>query len=185
MEPWRSVHLTRAHQVGELMALRRAEMPGADVPLRDHYEALRVADPSRALAYIGHALPRREALHWAAGLIDAGAHQAGSPEAATFERAQAWLGDPDDAKRRAAYAAAQDADPGAPERALATAIFYAGGSIAPEDAAPVQPAPGLANQLAVVAVEQAAYRSADPQAFFARALEAAETIADQGISPQS
>lgn len=184
MEPWRSVHLTRARQVGELMELRGAELPAPDVPVRAHYDRLRAADPAKAVAYIGHALPRREAIHWAAGLIDPAAATPSSPERTAIERARLWLKDPDDARRRDAYAAAQSADREAPERTLATAIFYSGGSIAPEGVAPVQPAPGLANRLAVVAVVQAAWRSTDPRGFFVQALERAEAIAEHGIQPR-
>lgn len=185
MEPWRSVHLTKARQVGELMELRSADLPSPDIPVRAHYETLRGADPSRAVAYIGHALPRREAIHWAAGLIAPRLNQSATAERTTLERARLWLEAPDDDKRRQAYAAAQSADREAPERSLATAIFYSGGSIAPEGVAPVQPAPGLANRLAVVAVVQAAYRSTDPKAFFVQALERAEAIAEHGIEPRS
>lgn len=184
MEPWRSVHLTRARQVGELMELRGADLPAPEVPVRVHYDTLRARNPSQAVAYIGHALPRHEAIHWAAGLIDPAKGASASPEQAAFERARLWLDTPDDAKRREAYAAAQTADREAPERTLATAIFYSGGSIAPEGVAPVQPAPGLANRLAVVAVVQAAYRSSDPKAFFVQALARAEAIAEHGIEPR-
>jgi len=183
MEPWRSVHLTRARQVGELMELRGAELPSPDVSVRAHYETLRTSNPSKAVSYIGHALPRREAIHWAAGLIDPKLSENAPAERATLEHARLWLDAPDDDKRRQAYAAAQSADREAPERSLATAIFYSGGSIAPEGVAPVQPAPGLANRLAVVAVVQAAWRSSDPKGFLAQALARAEAIAEHGIQP--
>ena len=183
MESWRSVRLTRARQIGELMELRAGEMPGADVPVRPHYEALRATDPSQAAAYIDHALPRRKAIQWAAGLIDAAHGDVASPERTVSGRARLWLSDPDDRKRRDANSA-KGAGRDAPERTLATAIFYNGGSIAPEDVAPVQPAAGLANRVTVAAVEQAAYRSTDPRAFFAQALDGPETIAEQAIAPR-
>lgn len=183
MKPWRSVHLTQARQVAELMELRGGALPAPEVSLRAHYETLRAADSSRAVEYIGHALPRREAIYWAAGLIEAPEDEPAAH--AALDRARRWLEDPADAQRRAAYAAAQSADREAPERTLATAIFYSGGSIAPEGVAPVQPAPGLANRLAVVAVIQAAYRSGDHKALLAQALDRAEAIAEHGIEPRA
>ncbi len=182
MKPWRSVHLTQARQVGELMELRGSTLPAPEVPLRAHYETLRAADLGQAVEYIGHALPRREAIHWAAGLIEA---PEDAPARTALDQARRWLEDPADGRRREAYAAAQAADREAPERTLATAIFYSGGSIAPEGVAPVQPAPGLANRLAVVAVIQAAYRSGDHKAFLSRALDRAEAIAEHGIEPRA
>lgn len=184
MEPWRNVHLTRARQVGELMELRAAQLPAPEVTVRAHYEMLRGSDPAQAVEFIGHALPRHEAVYWAAELV------AGQPaelalsahESQALDHVRAWLDNPGDARRREAYAAAQKADMRAPERTLAAALFYSGGSIAPVGAPPVLPAPGLGNQLAVVAVVQAAYRSGDPEAFFVKALRSAEAIAEHGIA---
>ena len=179
MEPWRSVRLTRARQVGELMDVPAAQMPAADVPVREHYQALRQTDPVAALEFISHALPRHEAIYWAAGLLGSG--DAADAAGAALTHVRNWLDDPTEASRRSAYAAAQALDLDAPERTLATALFYSGGSIAAAAAPPIQPEPGLANQLAVTAVIQAAYRSGDAQRFFATALARAETIADDGM----
>lgn len=182
MKPWRSVHLTRARQVGELMELRASQMPAPDVPVRQHYSQLRASDTSQAIAFIGHALPRHEAIYWAAGLIDGQASQNdAAAERETLDQVRRWLENPSDAARRDVYAIAQRADRDAAERSLAMAIFYSGGSIAPIDVNPVQPAPGLSNRLAVVAVVQAAYRSGMHKAFFEDALHRAEEIAEHGI----
>jgi hypothetical protein len=88
-----------------------------------------------------------------------------------------WFDDPDDAGRRAAWDAAQAEDDDSPERALASAVFFSGGSIAPEDQAAVQPAPEISGRLAAVAVIGAAYRTSDPKAQMREAVAAAEVMA--------
>ncbi|UYY57211.1 DUF6931 family protein [Sphingomonas sp. S2-65] len=184
MNPWGSVHVTRARQVGELMELRNAELAAPEVPVHAHYEQLRASDSRQALGFIGHALPRAAAIHWAAALV--AAQPSGAQEdRAALDQVLAWCDQPSDDRRRHAYALAQMADLHAPERTLATALFYSGGSIAPANLNPVHPAPALANRLAVVAIVEAAYRGGDPQAFFAEALRRAEAIAEHGIAART
>lgn len=180
MEPWRSVHLTQARQVGELMEWPAARLPAPETSVRAHYDTLRTSDPVAAIEFIAHALPRHEAIYWAADMVGTEADAAGEA-AETSGHVRTWLDSPEDRHRRSAYAAAQDLDLAAPERTLAMALFYSGGSIAAPDAPPIQPEPGLANQLAATAVIQAAYRGSDPGAFLARALARAEAIAEQGM----
>lgn len=188
MTEWRTVHLTQARQVAALMGLPEAGLPAPEVPVRAYYDGLRAGDAEAAVDFIAHALPRLEAVHWAAALLLKDRVQSGDPVEhpapdldALLQDIRNWLGSPDDSGRRKVHALAQRLDRTLPERTLAAAVFYSGGSIAPWDAAPVLPAPGLANRLAATAVLQAAYRSGDTQAFIARALREAEAVAEQDI----
>ncbi|WP_343610904.1 hypothetical protein [Novosphingobium sp.] len=182
MSEWRSIHLTQARQVAALMGVTQ-ELPAPEVGLRAHYEELKASDPTQALNFIAHALPRFEAILWAAAVV-AGT-QGPAPtreEHITRSAIRHWMEVQDDATRRAAHDSAQNLSRDLPERSLASAIFYSGGSIAPVKAAPVLPVPGLANRLAAIAVMQAAYRSGDAPGLIAHALSQAEGVAEHGAS---
>ena len=180
MTEWRTVHLTQARQVAALMDVAAGDLPAPEIPLRAHYDGLRATDANAALDFIAHALPRLEAIHWAAALVtEAPVPEAHPEHAGLRDTIRDWLDSPDDALRRKIRDLAQRLDRTSPIRTLASAIFYSGGSIAPLDTPPVLPAAGLANRLAATAVLQAAYRSDDAGAFLARALSQAEAIAEQ------
>lgn len=180
MSEWRSIHLTQARQVAALMGVTQ-ELPPPEVSLRARYEELKASDPAQALTFIAHAMPRFEAILWAATIVAQGP----APSRAQLTVRSAihhWAEMQDDAARRAAHDSAQSLSRDLPERSLASAIFYSGGSIAPLDAAPVLPVPGLANRLAAIAVIQAAYRSGDAPGLIAHALTQAEDVAEHGAA---
>ncbi|WP_068079667.1 DUF6931 family protein [Novosphingobium rosa] len=185
MSEWRSIHLTQARQVAALMGVTHG-LPAPEMSVRARYEALKAADPVQALTFLAHALPRFEAILWAASMLAQAHGPAPSREQhATRAAIRHWLDQQDDTARRAAYDSAQPLARDLPERSLAGAIFYGGGSIAPLNASPVLPVPGLANRLAALAVIEAAYRSGDAPAFIADALDQAEVVADHGAAGQS
>lgn len=183
MSEWRTIHLTQARQVAALMDLK-TELPAPEVSVRSRYEELKRHDVSQALNFLVHALPRREAVHWAADRVIEASLSAPPPtreQQATREAIRDWLEGPDDRTRRLVHERAQALPRDLPERSLAGAIFYSGGSIAPAGAAPILPVPGLANRLAATAVIQAAYLGEDAKAFVARALHEAEVVAEHGF----
>jgi len=182
MSEWRSIHLTQARQVAALMGVTQ-ELPPPEVSLRARYEELKASDPAQALTFIAHALPRFEAILWAAAIVAEAQGPAPSRAQQMVRSAiHHWAEMQDDAARRAAHDSAQSLSRDLPERSLASAIFYSGGSIAPLDAAPVLPVPGLANRLAAIAVIQAAYRSGDAPGLIAHALAQAEEVAEHGAA---
>jgi len=185
MSDWKTVRLTSALQVAELMDAEPETLPGPDLPVRAHYEALRSEGLTlEALEYIGHALPRLEAIWWAAHLLEGEARKRALPplDRQALDHALRWLGDPDDDKRRATSEAADAAAERSPERLLALGVFLSGGSISLPDLPPVLPGPETACRLAVGAVMRAAYRTDTPERVLEQALALAEKVAEKGIA---
>lgn len=184
MTDWTIIKLTQARQVAALMGTDEEALPAADVGVRAHYDGLRADGGGReAIAFIGHALPRMEAIAWAARLLEeeARGHALPRRDRQALDHVLRWLGDPDDARRRGARDAAEAASDRSPERMLAMAVFFSGGSMSLPDLPPVLPPPEASGRMAVGAVTLAAYRSGDPEPFFDRALMLAEAVAEQGI----
>lgn len=77
-----------------------------------------------------------------------------------------WFAEPDDTKRRAAQALAEELDYSSPSAWLAAAVGWSGGSIAPPDQPEVQPAPHLAGTAVVAGLALLAGRQ--PEEFLAR-----------------
>lgn len=183
MDGWNNIRWTEARQVVDLM--------GGDPPLpdpaaapADHYRTLRDGGRDEdAVSFLGHALPRYEVVAWAGRVVEDEAEAAALRPAdrRALDYALRWIGTPDDAYRRAAHAAGAAAGERAPERMLALAVFYSGGSISAPDLPPVQPAPGLAGRFASGAIRLAAHRSPDATATIARALALGERIAAHGV----
>lgn len=182
MSKWNAVKIAEARQVADLMGAE--DLPEAGHAAADHYASLRTQGRhEEALLFIGHALPRLEVVTWAARLLEAESHlrPVGMADRQALDRALRWLGDSDDAARRAAYEAALEADERAPERLLGFAVFFSGGSVSLIDLPPVLPPPEACARCATGAVLLAAQRCDDPTAFVAAALTLAETIAVDGL----
>jgi hypothetical protein len=110
-----------------------------------------------ALQFLAHALPKREAVWWAALCTGpALGPEPPAPAAAALEAAKAWVIDPKDEKRRAAFPAAEAADIGTPAGCTAIAAFFSGGSLAPANLAAVAPAEHLTGQMVGCALTLAA-----------------------------
>jgi hypothetical protein len=91
-----------------------------------------------ALAFLAHALPRREALLWGSRCVRAALPPEPPPKiTAALAAADAWIGGPSDERRRAAMTAAEAATYGTPAGCLALAVFFSEGSLAPPDCPPV------------------------------------------------
>lgn len=181
---WNQVRWTQAQQVAALMGADADALPDAGIVPEDHFKTLRDGqDRAGATMFLGHALPRMEALAWAATILE---HEAQSrtlppPDRQALDHALRWLGDPSDATRRAAMGAADAAGERSPERLLALGVFFSGGSISDPDLPPVPPAPEIAGRFAAGAVTFAAIRSAERDAVFDRALDLGNRIANDGL----
>lgn len=181
---WNQVRWTEAQQVAALMGVERDALPEAGVAPAEHFAALRGRDDrAGAVAFLGHALPRLEAIAWAARLLEeeASAHELHRADRQALDHALRWLGDPSDANRRAAMPAAEAAGERSPERVLAMAVFFSGGSISQPELPPIPPAPEIAGRCAAGAITMAAYRAPDHAALFDRALDLGEKVAADGI----
>jgi uncharacterized protein DUF6931 len=114
-----------------------------------------------AVKFLAQALPKQDAIRWAALVARAAAGPSPPPNiAAALDAADAWLKDPSDENRRAAYKASEVATLGKPAGCAALAVFFSGGSLAPPAAPVVPPAEHLSGHAVSGAVMLAAV--ADP-----------------------
>ena len=178
---WNRVKWTEAAQVWAAMELGDGVPPPAGVSPRDYWAERRAAgDLEWASAFVAHALPRFEAVAWAARFLDERANGLPPLDRQALDHALRWLGEPTEAHRIAAGDAGDAAGPRSAERLLAAAAFMSGGSIAPPDLPPVLPAPELCGRLAAAAVAIAAHRDADRAGAFERALDLGDAVANGG-----
>jgi hypothetical protein len=114
---------------------------GADVAARQFVEQLleqeRYAD---AIAFLAHALPRREAVWWAwLCAREAAGEKAPPATLASLDATKAWIAEPTDANRRAAFAAAEAAGVATATGCAGLAAFLSGDTLGPPGAPPAPP----------------------------------------------
>ncbi len=137
-----------------------------------------------AVAFLAHALPRREAVWWAFTCARAAAGETPEPAVgAALEAARAWITQPTEANRRAAFQAAEAVGLDTPAGAVAAAAFLSGQTLGPEDGPPVPPDQHAGAKVIVGAIALAALALApdeDPapamKEFLGRGLELAERV---------
>jgi len=126
-----------------------------------------------AFRVIAAALPPREGVWWAwvsarhAAQLAAAGGAPPAPIAAALTAVEQWIANPDEDRRRAAWAAAQVAGLETAEGCAAGAVFFTSGSIAPADVTAVPPPAGIDRMLSGNAVGLAA--AVHPQHFEALA----------------
>lgn len=137
-----------------------------------------------AARVFAHALPRREAVWWAAMCAAATAPaELAAGDRAAREAAEAWVRGQTEAARREAMKHAEQAGFQSPEAWAAVGAFWAGPSIAPEGQPAVPPAPHLTGVAVAGAIALAAVRG-DATLRLARLerfLGAAREIAGGGV----
>lgn len=157
-------HLLRTgRSVGEICkasGIDRAALEPFDGPAA-LIEALRKDEKLiEAVTFLAHALPKREAVWWAWTTARKAAGE--DPPAdiqASLEATGAWITEPTDENRRAAYAAAQVAEMSTPAGCAGAAAFFSGDSMGPADQPPMPPeefmaAKAISGCLVLVAVEE-------------------------------
>lgn len=176
MTGWTRVNWTQARQVAQLVDPQREDLPAENVTPETHFASLCASgELESAAGFLGQALPRFEAIEWAARAL---ASLPPAPRAESTRQAIGnWIKDPDDRNRRAAWDVGQEAPDDSPERLLSAALFLSGGSIAPPDLPTVNPQPELSGRLAAAAVVTAAHRSTNAADALRRALGDGENIA--------
>ena len=93
-----------------------------------------------ALRILAHGLPKRAAVWWACLVAAQAMGPEPSPEqGAALEAARAWVIDPTDENRRAAFPAARKVGLGTPVGCVAAAAYFSGGSLAPPELTVVAP----------------------------------------------
>jgi len=110
-----------------------------------------------AVRFLGHALPKREAVWWACVCVrqTLGATPQ-PPVTAALAAAEKWTSDPSEDNRRAAEKASQAAQLSTPAGCAALAAFLSGGSLAPPNLPVVPPAEHLTGHAAASAILMAA-----------------------------
>jgi hypothetical protein len=136
-------------EVGE--EARELAAPAADA--RSFAESLvRAGHHVDAVRLLAHLLPRRESVLWAWACAKKSGLPATPPTAASLAATEKWIAQPNDENRRAAMAAAQEADTATPAGAAGLAAFLSGGSLAPPPAPAVPPAEWLAAKAVAASV---------------------------------
>jgi hypothetical protein len=115
-----------------------------------------------AFRVIAAALPPREGVWWAwvsarhAAQLAAEGKEPPAPVAAALAAVEQWIANPDDDRRRAAWAASQAAGLETAAGCAAGAVFFTSGSVAPADVTPIPPPAGIDRMLTGTAVGLAA-----------------------------
>lgn len=156
MKRWTHVKWTEAGQVAAVLGWP-SSADDAKAP-EEMFDALRAEGRvEEAAMFLGQALPRFEAVAWAARSVrDLAPVAPNTPDGDALKAALLWLQDPSEHRRRAAFDAAQQASDASPQRLCALAVFFSGGSMAPENLQPVPPPKDVAGKFAASAVLLAA-----------------------------
>jgi hypothetical protein len=109
-----------------------------------------------AIRFLCRALPPRQAIWWACQAVRRAWPDPAPPVANALQSVERWVADPQDANRRAAFAAGEQAGMDTPAGLLATAVFFSGGSIAAPGSPTVPPPENVAAQLSAGALMIAA-----------------------------
>ena len=131
-------------------------------PAADYVSALMGAQQyENAARVLSNVLPMPAAIRW---VMECLGGSAGAPPGAAdpIAAVTAWLANPVDEKRRAAFSAAELAGFATPEGSLALAVFLSEGSLAPPDVPAVAPPPGAAQKALLGSLQLAAVHT-DPQ----------------------
>lgn len=110
-----------------------------------------------AVAFLAHALPPRQAVGWAwVCAKEAMGDDPPAEVAESLEVTRAWIKEPSDEVRRAAFDAADRAGMATPAGAAGLAAFFCGDSLAPPDSEPAPPPEGLAGRTVAGCVHMSA-----------------------------
>jgi hypothetical protein len=116
-----------------------------------------------AIAFLAHALPRREAVWWAWVCARKASGQTPPPKIqAALDATERWIVQPTEDNRRQAMLYGELADFGTPAGCAALGAFFSGGSLSPADAPPVPPGEFMTAKAVAGSVTMAAV-SAEPE----------------------
>lgn len=156
----RSGDLARRYQPGPVVIQALRQAPTADGALR-----LLAAGGAveAAIELLSQALPRREAIWWAATCVrETLPEPPPASEARMLDGAEAWVRRPGDEQRRAVYALANVEGADSAGGFVALATFFAGDSLAPAGQQAVPPPSHVAGAMVGNAIRLAAVR-AEPE----------------------
>lgn len=184
MNEWGMVEWSRARQITQAMGIRDKD-PAAPAPAvtpPQHFANLiSSGELADAIRFLAHALPRYEAIQWAARVMSElkPNSQRDIEEVRAFDLAHQWLRDPSEAVRRACEVQITRMEEACAEKFLLQAIFMSGGSMTPEDLPPVHPASDITAKMVAGAVLLTALGTVDGRGGLISALEAGEKLAQR------
>ena len=189
MAEWSRVKWSQAQQV--LTVLGHEGEPGDDVgaPPQVYFDTLVAAGRlHEAVQFLAQALPRHEAVAWAARSVNSLKSQGGgsvstqaAENAEALKAALLWVQDPSEPRRRKAFAAAELCTDNSGERLAAMAAFFSGGSIAPVDCQPVVAPRDAAGRFAAGAILVAAGGGAPASIALRACLQEGAVLAANGL----
>jgi hypothetical protein len=185
MRRWKQVKWTEAGQVAAILGWPESEC-AAEAPEVFFDRLVRDGRTDDAALFLGQALPRFEAVAWAARAVrDLSAADVPEPDAKALKAALLWLQDPSETRRRAAFDAATEAGGVSPQRLCAMAVFFSGGSMAPAEREPLLPPKDTAGTFAAGAVLTAVARSPGREKSLREALALGDALASgrEGVRP--
>lgn len=173
--PWTRSTWTDAGQIAAIIDADKPAPEAAGQPLHAwHADLVGRGELAMAVEFMGHALSRYDCVAWATrSAIATGIVDRSDP---MIVRVLQWIDNPDDPLRRAAFTASE-AEPGdSPAKLLCLAVWFSGGSLAPDEFAPVQPPADICARLATAALLSGACAQPDPDATFGVILELGEAL---------
>ncbi len=183
MTDWATVQWSRARQITQAMGIKEKDprTPAAGLTPSAHFSQLLTINRFQdAVSFLAHALPRYEAIVWAAKALAAlrPAAERDLEEARAFDLAHQWIDDPGEPLRRKAESMSQTMEDG-PEKFLLMAIFVSGGSISLEDLPPVHPPEEATALLTAGAILLAVFATPEPETAFTQVLQTGEKLAQR------
>jgi len=175
--PRASAVCTAAEVSDEALALVIDGEPGSKALVARFTDAGLLAD---AVKFLAHALPKRESVWWAWVCARKAAGGTPAPRISTALAAtERWVVQPNEENRRAAMAAAEQAEFGTPAGCAALAAFLSMGSVAPPHVQAVPPgefasAKAVAGAVTLSAVAEPKQAEAKFREFIGLGLEVAE-----------
>ncbi|HEY2710689.1 MAG TPA: hypothetical protein VGI95_21800 [Caulobacteraceae bacterium] len=185
MTEWQRVKWTETSQVMDLLDQRAPSDELGRTPPEVYFHELRSANRlDDATLFLALALPRQETVVWAAHCVRdlSDTRERSRTDGDAMKSALLWVQDPSEQRRRAAFVAANLAKHGSAERLAAMAVFYSGGSLSPEQYAPVPVPAHAAGHLSAAAILTAAGYAPDRKAAINRALDEGDAIAKWGLN---
>jgi hypothetical protein len=159
---WSRVPWTGASQILAMLDGDNAEASARGVQDPKGYFDSLVASGAleRAVGFLSVALPPREAVQWAWRVLQFTAQPTdGDWRKRLREHIALWLSSPSEGLRRTIWSIAKESDESWPEKLLAGAIFFSGGSIGPEGGSAIEPPRAISGKLAASAIIAAAHAS--------------------------
>lgn len=178
MSAWPTVRWSSADQIIAMIGDGEEAPSGSAVEPAAWFRLLRDAgDPTAAIQFIAHALPRYECVLWATRtVVESGVCDRTSEPIRAIMR---WIDDPREERRRQVQAIAETMKSARPEYLLGMAVFFSGGSISTPELPAILPPLDSTAKMAGTAILNAADKG-DRAAVLRRATELGEAIAAAG-----